>query len=334
LHTAIKALPYLQDLGVNAIQIMPSNEFAGDVSWGYNPADIFAIESAYGGPRAFKEYVNAVHAHGMIVILDVVYNHFGPNDLELWQFDGWSEHDQGGIYFFNDWRAKTPWGDTRPDYGRGKVRQFLRDNALMWLMEYHIDGLRWDSTINIRTVNDGEVDIPEGWSLAQWINHEIHSRFPWKISIAEDLRNNAWLTRDTGAGGAGYNAQWDARFVHPVRQVLITPHDADRDMYAVRDAICYRYNNDSFERVIYTESHDEVANGHQRVPEEIWPGNAGSWFSRKRSTLGAVLVFTSPGIPMLFMGQEFLEDQWFSDTHPLDLHKFYTYEGITTSTAT
>jgi 1,4-alpha-glucan branching enzyme len=81
LHTAIKALPYLQDLGVNAIQIMPSNEFAGDVSWGYNPADIFAIESAYGGPRAFKEYVNAVHAHGMIVILDVVYNHFGPSDF-------------------------------------------------------------------------------------------------------------------------------------------------------------------------------------------------------------------------------------------------------------
>jgi 1,4-alpha-glucan branching enzyme len=107
-HTTIKALPYLRDLGVNAIQIMPSNEFAGDVSWGYNPADIFAIESAYGGPHAFKEYVNAVHAHGMIVILDVVYNHFGPSDLDLWQFDGWSEHGQGGIYFFNDWRAKTP----------------------------------------------------------------------------------------------------------------------------------------------------------------------------------------------------------------------------------
>jgi 1,4-alpha-glucan branching enzyme len=84
------------------------------------------------------------------------------------------------------------------------VRQFLRDNALMWLTEYHIDGLRWDSTINIRTVNDGAVDLPEGWSLAQWINDEIYARFPWKISIAEDLRNNAWLTRDAGGGGAGY----------------------------------------------------------------------------------------------------------------------------------
>jgi 1,4-alpha-glucan branching enzyme len=138
--------------------------------------------------------------------------------------------------------------------------------------------------------------------------------------VAHKRRGRRWgWVRDT---------QWDARFVHPVRQALITPHDADWDMYAVRDAICSRYNSDSFERVIYTESHDEVANGHQRVPEEIWPGNAGSWFSRKRSTLGAALVFTSPGIPMLFMGQEFLENRWFSDTHPLDLHKFYTYEGI------
>ena len=80
--------------------------------------------------------------------------------------------------------------------------------------------------------------------------------------------------------------------------------------------------------MIYTESHDEVANGHARVPEEIWPGNAGSWFSRKRSTLGAALVFTAPGIPMIFQGQEFLEDKYFRDDVPLDWTKLTTYAGI------
>ena len=96
-----------------------------------------------------------------------------------------------------------------------------------------------------------------------------------------------------------------------------------------RDA-CARhgYNGDAIQRVIYTESHDEVANGHARVPEEIWPGNAGSWFSRKRSTLGAALVFTAPGIPMIFQGQEFLEDKYFRDNVPLDWSKLKTYAGI------
>jgi 1,4-alpha-glucan branching enzyme len=80
--------------------------------------------------------------------------------------------------------------------------------------------------------------------------------------------------------------------------------------------------------VIYTESHDEVANGKARVPEEIWPGNPGSWFSRKRSTLGAALVFTAPGMPMIFQGQEMLEDQWFRDVDPLDWTKLETFAGI------
>ena len=92
-------------------------------------------------------------------------------------------------------------------------------------------------------------------------------------------------------------------------------------MHLVSQALCHRYNGDAARRVIYTESHDEVANGHARVPEEIWPGNAGSWFSRKRSTLGAAMVFAAPGIPMIFQGQEFLEDEYFQDSVPLDWTK-------------
>jgi 1,4-alpha-glucan branching enzyme len=123
LNGAIEKLCYLRDLGINAIKIMPPMEFAGGFSWGYNPAHIFAIESDYGGPNAFKEFVKAAHAHGIAVIFDVVYNHFGPSDLDLWRFDGWSENNGGGIYFYNDWRSETPWGP-RPDYGRAQVRQY------------------------------------------------------------------------------------------------------------------------------------------------------------------------------------------------------------------
>ena len=210
---AIEKLGHLKRLGVNAVQIMPAMEFAGDVSWGYNPAHIFAIESAYGGPEGFKAFIEAAHRSGIAVILDVVYNHFGPSDLDLWQFDGWSENDKGGIYFYNDWRSDTPWGDTRPDYGRSEVRQFIRDNALYWLEEYHLDGLRFDMTLYIRSVRGDEGDegdaLEEGWSLLQWVNAEIAERFPGRITIAEDLRNRAEITARVEDGGAGFGAQWD-----------------------------------------------------------------------------------------------------------------------------
>ena len=118
-------------------------------------------------------------------------------------------------------------------------------------------------------------------------------RQPWKLHIAEDLRDNAWITKRTAESGAGFDAQWDSGFVHPVRAAIIHPDDGARSMPAIRDAIVRRYNADAFQRVIYTESHDEVANGRARVPHEIWPEHPGSWFSRKRSTRGAALVFTA-----------------------------------------
>jgi 1,4-alpha-glucan branching enzyme len=331
-RSVMRKLDYLRELGVNAIELMPAMEFAADFSWGYNPSNIFAIESAYGGPRGLKRLVRAAHHRGIAVIFDGVYNHFGPDELDLWQFDGWNENDKGGIYFYNDERSETPWGDTRPDYGRPAVRDYIRDNVRYWLEECHIDGLRWDATAWIRNRygnNDNPAhDIPDGWSLMRSINDETDARQPWKLHIAEDLRDNEWITRSTANGGAGFDTQWDSEFVHPLRAALITRHDEARDMHQVRDAIVHRYGADAFARVIYTESHDEVANGKARLPEEIWPGNAGSWASRKRSTLGAGLLFTSPGIPMLFQGQEFLEDAWFRDEDPLDWTRAHTFTGI------
>ncbi len=330
--SAVEKLPYLKKLGINAIEVMPIMEFAGDFSWGYNPAHPFAVESSYGGPDAFKKFIKAAHEQGIAVIIDVVYNHFGPGDLVLWQFDGWSENGKGGIYFYNDRRSQTPWGETRPDYGRGEVRQYLRDNALMWFEEYRADGLRWDMIAYIKSI-DGNDDnpasaIPEGWSLMQWINVEIKKLFPGKISIGESMKNNPWVIKDVGAGGAGFNAQWDAEFVHPVRQAVILRDDKLRDLGSVSKAIEHRYDLDVFRRIIYTESHDEVANGRARVPEEIWPGKVDSWFSKKRSTLGGALVLTSPGIPMIFEGQELLEDRWFQDKDPIDWSRVEDEHGI------
>jgi 1,4-alpha-glucan branching enzyme len=325
----VRRFDHLKKIGVNCLQIMPVAEFAGDRSWGYNPANIFAVESSYGGPKAFKEFVKAAHKNGFAVILDVVYNHFGPSDLELWQFDGWSENNAGGIYFYQDWRSKTPWGDTRPDYGRPEVRQFIRDNALMWVEDYHIDGLRMDMTLYIRSVNgDGEPNLPDGWSLVQWINSEIRTRHPNTITIAEDLQHSEWVTKTVGEGGAGFGSQWDDQFVHPVREAVIVANDEWRSMAAVAHAIQHRFNNDAFQRVIYSESHDEVANGKARVPQEINPQDPGGWFAQKRSTLAAALVFTAPGIPMLFQGQEFLEGEWFRDTVPVDWEKQEAFQGI------
>lgn len=315
---AIKRLSHLQKLGINAVEVMPVAEFAGDISWGYNPSHLFAVETAYGGPEAFKRFVKACHEKGIGVILDVVYNHMGPSDLDVWQFDGWSENDKGGIYFYNDDRSNTPWGDTRPDYGRVEVRRFLRDNAMMWLEDFRVDGLRYDSTVYMRTVDGAMKEIPEAWSLFQEINAEIRRKFPGRILIAEDLQDMEALTSPVERGGAGFHSQWCSAFVHPIREALIAPSDEARDMSKVAAAIVHRFNNDLCQRVIYTESHDEVANGHQRVTSEIDPEDPTGWFAAKRSTLAGAIVFTSPGIPMIFQGQAMLATGWFDDTTPLD----------------
>lgn len=331
LSAATRQLDYLKRIGVNCIEVMPVAEFAGDFSWGYNPAHIFAVESSYGGPKALKKFVREAHKRGIGVIMDVVYNHFGPSDLHLWQFDGWSENDLGGIYFYNDWRAETPWGKTRPDYGRPEVRQFIRDNALMWLEEFHCDGLRFDMTLYIRSVRgDGDpgADLPDGWSLAQWINTEVKEQFPNAVTIAEDLHDSNAITNKPEHGGAGFSAQWDSQFVHPVRDVLIQQHDSDRSLDAIKNTLFVNYNGDPFERVIYTESHDEVANGKARIPSEVMPHETRDWFAQKRSMLGLALVMTTPGVPMVFQGQEFLEDGWFRDTVPLDWDKAKELRGL------
>ncbi|MGY5353075.1 alpha-amylase family glycosyl hydrolase [Wenyingzhuangia sp. IMCC45533] len=332
-YDAIKRLPYLKALGINCIEILPIAEFAGDISWGYNPSSPFAVETDYGGAKGFAKFVDEAHLLGIAVINDVVYNHFGPSDLDLWRFDGWGENDKGGIYFYNDHRSDTPWGDTRPDYGRPEVRQYIRDNAIMWLEDYKCDGLRWDATSYIRDKDGGigytKEEIYEGTLLMQNINTEIHDKYPGRILIAEDLKGDHNVTSKYGDKALHFDTQWDGDFVHPIKRVLTAVDDNGRNLDDICKALFNNYNDDAFQRTVFTESHDEVANGKSRIPEEIQPGEADSEFAKKRSILGGVLTLTAPGIPMIFQGQEFLEDEYFVDTEELDWSRFSEFKGIT-----
>ena len=321
-------LDQLAELGVNVIELMPIAEFAGDQSWGYNPALPFAVESSYGGPDAMHRLVDACHARGLAVVVDVVFNHLGPSDLSLWRFDGWYEAEGGGIYFYNDWRAVTPWGATRPDYTRDEVRCFLIDSARLWLRTYRVDGLRLDSTVNIRNAHGHggpEGDLEEGWAFLQELTDTLRNEFPAAVLIAEDLQRDERVTSPTADGGLGFHAQWAAGFVHPIRAALIAERDEDRDLESVITALT---EAEGFRRVIYTESHDEVANGSTRVPSEIDVEFPGAVHSIRRSALGAVLMMATPGVPMLFQGQEWADEDWFDDGSPLDWQRRADRSGL------
>lgn len=330
--SAIGRLDHLRWLGVNAVEVMPPFGFAGPRSWGYNPSHLFAIEPRYGGPRAFARFVRAAHERGIAVILDVVHNHLGPTDLDLWRFDGTSRRGYGGQYFYNDRRANTPWGATRPNYDRREVRNFLRDSAVMWLEDFRVDGLRFDGTNYVRSrwgdTHRYQDRIAGGHRYLAGVTTDLRSRQPWKLLIAEDMQRDPLVTTPPDHGGLGFHSQWDADFVHPIRHALETPWDGDRDVAAVARAVTGHYLGAAHERVIFTESHDEVANGRARVPEMINPGAAESWPSRKRSALGLALVLTSAGIPLLFQGQEFCEHGWFDDSSPLRWYKTHRHAGF------
>lgn len=316
--SAIDRLDALAALGINMIELMPVAEFIGDRSWGYNPAGPFAAESSYGTPDELRALVDAAHARGIGVIVDVVHNHYDDGPL-LHCWDG-NCLGKNGIYFYADGRGATPWGP-RPDFSRPEIRSYIQDNALMWLGEYRCDGMRWDSTVTITDGND------DGWGMLAAINDAIDLQAPNAIQIAEDWQNNAWISRPTATGGAGFDSQWDG-FVHDINGAILAGSDGARSMATVAGAVQREFNGHATQRVVFTESHDEVANGKQRIPEMISPGNAGSLIARQLSTLGAAVAFTSPGIPMLFMGQEMLTGGYFADNHWLDWSRAATYAGI------
>ena len=313
LRDAAERLDHLAELGVNCVLLMPVAEFGGNHSWGYNPTDPYAIERAYGGPDALREFVREAHRRGIAVHVDVVHNHYDNADVHLKQFDGYGGGDNGnGIYFYeDDRRGMTPWGP-RPDFGRPEVRAYIADQIRMLFDEYRVDGLRWDSVVNILRYNDGAEGNADGEKLIDEVSAMIRREYPGKISIAEDA-----------VGDGRFDGSWEYGFHHAgpggtegvVPQLTRPPGETD-----VRD-IAARLSSDlGFTRVIYTENHDETGklNGKRRLITEADEDDPHSLTARRKNALAAVLTLTAPGVPMLFMGQELLEDSEFHDSNPLD----------------
>ncbi len=330
-QTAIEKLDYLASLGINYIELMPVTSMASSNRWGYAPNYIFSIENAYGGRRGLLEFVKACHERNIGVILDVVYNHFYA-ETGLWQFDGWSENNRGGIYFYNDERGDTPWGG-RPDYSRPEVRQFILDNVTMWFTEYKIDGMRIDSTIYMRNAdgnNDNHtLDIPEAWTLLSEINDLAHKINPHALMIAEDNSTNPGVVTSTAEGGMGFDAQWEVGFPHVIRDSLgITKNDSQPPLAGIEYELNHTYRGDAFDKVIFSDSHDTAANGSARLNEAATPGNAESVYARQHTLLASAVTLTTPGIPMLLQGQEFMQEGSFNDWQMLEWNKTTQFAGI------
>lgn len=325
-YDAIMKLDYLKDLGINAIELMPITSMSQGFGWGYAPNYIYSVESGYGGRNGFKEFVKECHKRGIGVILDVVYNHFDGD--YLWQFDGWSENNQGGIYFYNDDRGVTPWG-ARPDYGRPEVRQYIFDNVKMWLTDYRVDGLRLDSTIFMRNRNghndDSATDIADAWSLLSHINDLAHSINPKAVTIAEDCSTNEYITKAENEGGCGFDAQWDLSLPHALRETL---EAGANGLDNLTRSIFLNFNGDCTQRIVFADSHDTAANGSERILEQTHFGQENDANARKISILVSAVALTTPGIPMLLQGQEFMQGGSFNDWQMLEWAKAERFSGI------
>lgn len=323
----IEKLDYLRDLGINTIELMPVTSMASSSNgWGYAPNSIYSVEANYGGRHGLMELVREAHARGIGVILDLVYNHFASTDL--WQFDGWSENDGGGIYFYNDRRGVTPWG-ARPDYGRPEVRQYFLDNVVMWFNEYRLDGLRLDATAYMRNIeghNDDPVnDIGDAWRLMQDITRLGHHVRPGSVIIAEDTSVNSYVTKSVEEGGCGFDAQWGLNYSHAIRTQLGLPAPFPTSL---ETELPKQYNGESFQKIIFSDSHDTAANGNARLNEEMTPDDPDSVWARRRMLLAATAVLTGTGIPMLLQGQEFLQGGDFNNWNELEWSKAEKFAGI------
>lgn len=316
---ALKHLSYLKNLGITHIELMPVASFPGEHGWGYDGVDLFAPHEPYGGPEELKRFIDACHAYGLAVLLDVVYNHLGPSGNYLAKF---------GSYFTAT--HSTPWGDgvNLEEAGSYEVRRFFCDNALTWLRDYHFDGLRLDAV-------HAYIDRSAIHFMEQ-ITNEVHQlqeqtgkRY---VVIAESDLNDPRLIRPHEVGGYAMDAQWSDDFHHALVAVLTGDHGgyyADFGSLAdlaksfkhayVYDGRYSQYRDRTHGRPAdglpgsrflgYSQNHDQVGN---RAKGERLAHLAGLG----RAKIAAALVFTSPFVPMLFQGEEWAASspfQYFTD---------------------
>ena len=300
-------IPYLVGLGVNAIELLPVATFAGARGWGYDGVDLYAPHPAYGGPDGLKRLVDACHRAGIAVVLDVVYNHLGPDGNYLGEF---------GPYFTDVYQ--TPWGTALnfDDRGSDEVRRFFVDNAVMWLRDYHLDGLRLDAVHAI--IDTSATHFLEQVAAEVVAMQEELGRTLWVI--AESDLNDPRLVTPRETGGFGLAAQWSDDFHHALHAVITGER---RGYYSdfgsigdiattLRQAFVYdgrfsAYRGRSFGRrpvglpatsfLGYLQDHDQVGNRAQgeRISHLVSPGLCRA---------AAALVLTAPFTPMLFAGEE------------------------------
>jgi maltooligosyltrehalose trehalohydrolase len=305
---AIKKLDYVVDLGITHIQLMPAAAFEGRHGWGYDGVALFAVHEPYGGPDGLKRFVNAAHSKGLAVLLDVVYNHFGPSGNYTGKF---------GPYVTNS--HHTPWGGAVNLEGAGsyEVRRFFCDNALMWMRDYHIDGLRFDAVhafVDRSAIHFLEQLSSEVETLEAAVGRRL-------VLIAESDLNDPRVITPREAGGLGIDAQWSDDFHHALFAVLCpkerSGYYADFGSLAqlakaleqtfVYDGIYSGYRNRIHGKPVgslsqhrflgYIQTHDQV--GNRAVGDRI-SHIAGV----ERAKIAAALYLLSPFVPMLFQGEE------------------------------
>ena len=285
-------LGYVRDLGFTCVQPLPVQEFAQDRSWGYNPASFFAPESSYGSPYNLQHFVDSAHKHGLAVIFDVVYNHAGPGDNVLWEFDGYG-HD-GGIYI--EGGQQTDWG-RGPAWWKREVQDYFYQNARMYLEEYRADGLRFDVTTQING------------SHLKLVMARLRDEFPDKYFIAEHLPDNPWITSE-----GRFCATWMARSHHECQRAL----NGQEPLKKIRGILGWDGYANAWNLVKYTlGSHDDVGdqnNGDAEHGLTNWDsrhryfvdqfGGRQNWHARAKCRLAWALNVAMPGTPMMFMGTE------------------------------
>jgi maltooligosyltrehalose trehalohydrolase len=306
----IAHLASLRALGVTAIELMPVAEFPGARNWGYDGAHLYAPESSYGGPEGLRRLVDAAHAHDLAVLLDVVYNHVGPEGSVLHEY---------GPYFSDSHR--TPWGGGPNTDGpdSDEVRRFIIDNALYWVTEYHLDGLRLDATEFIR--DDSARHILEEMAAAV---HAQAAALGRRILVtSETSRNDPRWVRARERGGFGHDATWLDDFHHSVRTAVtgermgyyvdydgvpaLAKSYADRYVYDGRYSVNERrrrgqpaHDVPTDRYIAYVQNHDQVGNRARgdRMIEVATPAQC---------RLATASLLLSPFVPLLFMGEEYGE---------------------------
>lgn len=307
----IPHLEYLkQDVGITAIELMPVAQFPGTRNWGYDGTYLYAPHSSYGGPQGLKALVNACHAAGLAVILDVVYNHLGPEGNYLAAF---------GPYFTD--RYRTPWGDAINYDGADsdEVRHFIVSNALYWVTEYHIDALRLDAIHGIYDFSATHILQ----DLAATV-HDQAARLGRQIFVTdESALNDARVITPLEQGGYGLDAQWNDDFHHALRTVLTKERAGYYQDYdglkhlatALQDGFVYsgqysryhrrRHGNSSTSCapsrfIVFSQNHDQIGN-------RAFGDRLSTQVSFETLKVAAAAVLLSPNIPLLFMGEEFGE---------------------------